>query len=29
MQKSLIEMTLAGPGARTTLTNKNKPRKAA
>ncbi len=29
MQKSLIEMTMAGPGARTTLTNKNKPRKAA
>jgi ferredoxin len=30
MQKSLIEMTHAGPGARTTLTNKNKPaRKAA
>ncbi len=29
MQKSLIEMTLAGPDARTTLTNKNKPRKAA
>ncbi len=27
MQKSLIEMTMAGPGARTTLTNKNKPRK--
>ncbi len=29
MQKSLIEMTMAGPGARTTLTNKHKPRKAA
>ena len=29
MQKSLIEMTMAGPAARTTLTNKNKPRKAA
>ena len=30
MQKSLIEMTHAGPDARTTLTNKNKPaRKAA
>jgi ferredoxin len=29
MQKSLIEMTLAGPDARTTLTEKNKPRKAA
>jgi len=29
MQKSLIEMTLAGPDARTTLTNKNKTRKAA
>lgn len=29
MQKSLIEMTMAGPGARTTLTNKNRPRKAA
>ena len=29
MQKSLIEMINAGPGARTTLTNKHKPRKAA
>jgi len=29
MQKSLIEMTHAGPGARTKLTEKNKPRKAA
>jgi len=29
MQKSLIEMTYAGPDARTVLTNKNKPRKAA
>ena len=29
MQKSLIEMTLAGPAARTVLTDKNKPRKAA
>jgi formate hydrogenlyase subunit 6/NADH:ubiquinone oxidoreductase subunit I len=29
MQKSLIEMTYAGPGARTALTEKNKPRKAA
>jgi len=29
MQKSLIEMVNAGPGARTTLTNKHKPRKAA
>ena len=29
MQKSLIEMTVAGPDARTILTNRNKPRKAA
>jgi NADPH-dependent glutamate synthase beta subunit-like oxidoreductase/ferredoxin len=29
MQKSLIEMAVAGPDARTTLTDKNKPRKAA
>jgi ferredoxin len=29
MQKSLIEMTHAGPGARTRLTDKNKTRKAA
>jgi formate hydrogenlyase subunit 6/NADH:ubiquinone oxidoreductase subunit I len=29
MQKSLIEMTHAGPEARTALTDKNKPRKAA
>ena len=29
MQKSLIEMTYAGPDARTVLTNRNKPRKAA
>jgi len=29
MQKSLIEMTMAGPDARTTLTSRNKPRKAA